>query len=152
MALLLALCLVVALVLAACSGGSLRGTSSGWSPAAAVAIPLDSGSRTNEGRDIDPLDHTFTVTNATAFTVDQVLQIDDERLQITSIRDQELTVTRGVDNTRVQSHADQATIFTIGSQFVLFVSTRQGVIKALVDDGLGVPDVQWSFVQKARRR
>ena len=149
---LLAICLGVALVLSACSGSSLRGTSSGWSPVAAVALPLDSGSRINEGRNLDPLDITFTVSSVTAFAVGQVLQIDDERLIITAIREQDLTVSRGVDNTRPQSHADQSSIFTIGSQFALFVSTRQGQIKALLDDGLGAPTVQWSVSQKRDQR
>ena len=145
------MCIAVAMVLVACTGGSLRGTSSGWSPVAAVAIPVDSNGRINEGRNLDALDSTFTVTNVTGFSVGQVLQIDDERLRITSIRDQDLTVSRGVDNTRPQPHADQASIFLIGSQFVLYVSTREGDIKALIDDSSGTPLIHWNFRQEGAR-
>lgn len=144
----LVLCLGAAMVLVACSDTSLRGTSSGWSPVAAVAIPVDSNGRINEGKDLDALDSTFTVTNVTGFSVGQVLQIDDERLRITSIRDQDLTVSRGVDNTSPQPHADQTSIYALGTRFVLYVSTRQGDIKALIDDSSGTPLLHWNVRQE----
>ena len=145
------MCLAAAMVLAACSGSSLRGTSSGWSPVAAVAIPVDSNGRINEGRSLEALDSTFTVTNVTGFSVGQVLQIDDERLRITSIRDQDLTVIRGVDNTRSRPHTDQTSIYVLGTQFVLYVSTRGGDIKALIDDSSGTPLIHWNFRQEGAR-
>ena len=138
-ALILAVGASIALMLAACTGRGLSGESNGWSPSSGVALPSNSGSTINAGRTVDPLDNTFTVTNASAFTVGQVLQIDDERMQVTAIRDQDLIVERGIDNTAAQSHADQAIIYTIGSQFVVFITTKQGEIKALFDDGTGAP-------------
>ena len=147
--LLVLLSSIVALVLAACTSGAagLGGNSSGWSPVAAIAIPSDSGSRINEGRDIDPLDNTITVTDVTAFDVGQVIVIDNERLHITSIQEQDLVVTRGADDTRPQSHADQSPIFTIGDRFVVFVTTKQGDIQALKDDGFEAPNVEWTCKQ-----
>ena len=135
----------MALMLAACTGSRLRGESDGWSPAAGVALPSDTGSRINEGRTVDPLDNSLTVTNASAFAVGQVIQIDGERLQITAIRDQELLVERGFDNTRPQSHADQAIIYAIGGEFVVFIITKQGEVKTLLDDGSGVPQFPSTF-------
>ena len=135
----------MALMLAACTGRGLEGESDGWSPASGVALPTDTGSRINEGRDVDPLDNTLRVTNASAFTVGQVILIDSERMQITDIRDQDLLVERGFDNTSPQSHADQTTIYAIGGAFVVFIITKQGEIKALLDDGSGAPQFPSTF-------
>jgi hypothetical protein len=142
--LVLLLCAALSLTLAACTeGAGLGDTSSGWSPVAAIAIPLDTGSRINEGRNVDPLDNTLTVTDVTIFDVGQVIQIDEERLRITSIREQDLVVIRGENNTVPKTHANESIIYTIGDRFVVFVSTKQGEIQALNDDGLGGPLVQW---------
>lgn len=151
-ALLLALGVSIALMLAACTGSGLSGESNGWSPSSGVALPSNSGSSVNEGRMVDPLDNTIAVTNASAFTVGQVLQIDDERMQVTAIRDQDLVVERGFDNTAAQSHADQAIIYTIGSQFVVFITTKQGEIKALFDDGTGAPLFHSAFRPEGSQR
>ena len=146
--LLVLLSSIVALALAACTpSAGLGGTTSGWSPVAAVAIPLDTGSKINEGRNIDLLDNTFTVTNVAPFGLGQVIQIDDERVQITSIREQDLVVTRGADDTRPQTHADQSTIYRVDERFIVFVATKQGDIQALIDDGLEAPQVQWTCRQ-----
>ena len=132
-------------MLAACTPGGLRDESSGWSPSSGVALLSTTGVSINEGRTVDPLANSFAVTNASAFTVGQVLQIDDERLQITAIRDLDLLVERGFDNTSPQSHADQSIIYAIGNEFVVFVITKQGEIKALLDSGSGVPQFPFSF-------
>ena len=64
MGLAVVLCTALALTLAACTAGAgLGGNTTGWSPVGAIAIPVDTGSRINEGRNIDPLDNTFTVTD-----------------------------------------------------------------------------------------
>ena len=144
-------CSILVLALAACTtGAGLGGNSSGWSPVAAIAIPSDTGVRINEGRSIDPLDPTITVTNVSEFQVGQIIQIDSERLQITSIREQDLVVTRGVDDTRPETHTDQSIISRIDDRFVVFVATKQGDIQALTDDGLEAPLVQWTCQQGER--
>ena len=151
--LVLALVAFASMVLAACTSGSnLRDTTSGWSPVAAIPVPLDTGGRITEGRAVDPLDNTLTVSNPSDFAVGQVLQIDDERLQITAIRDKDLTVLRGFDDTTPQSHADLATIYTIGEQFVVVISTKDGEIIALDDHGSGAPAVKWSDRQSEAQR
>ena len=138
------LCPILVLALAACTtGAGLGGNSTGWSPVGAVAIPSDSGVKINEGRNVDPLDISFTVTDVSSFDLGQVIVIDEERLLITSIREQDLVVDRGVDDTRPQTHADQSVIYTIGDRFVVFVATKQGTMQALVDDGLEDPLVHW---------
>ena len=90
------------------------------------------------------MDISFTVTDVSSFDVGQVILVGEERLQITSIREQDLVVDRGQDGTRPQTHADQATIYTIGERFVVFVATKQGRMQALVDDGFEAPLVQWA--------
>ena len=97
MGLVLLLCATLSLGLVGCTDAAgLGGASNGWSPVAAIAIPLDTGSRINEGRNIDPLDNTITVTNVDVFDVGQVILMGKERLQIITIREQDLVVTRGV--------------------------------------------------------
>ena len=143
---LLALLLVlIALALTGCTSGRLRGDSNGWSPVAAVALPVDSGSSLNELGDIAPLDNTLTVTNPLAFEWNQVIQIDQEQLLITSIRGDELIVDRGVNGTRAASHPGRSAILSVGEQFLVFVITKQGEIQAMVDDGTEAPEVDASF-------
>ena len=143
---LLELLLVLfALALTGCTAGSLRGESNGWSPVSAVVLPQDSGSRLNEPGTLSPLDNTLTVTSSLAFELDQVIQIEKEQLLITSIRNDELIVDRGVNGTKAESHPGQSTISSVGDQFVVFVTTKQGEIQALVDDGLDTPEVDASF-------
>ena len=147
--LVLLFCAMLSLSLAACtSAAGIGGASSGWSPVAAIAIPLDTGSRINEGRNIEPPDNFFTVTNVDVFKVGQVLLLGQERLKIISIREQDLVVTRGVDGTRPQTHNGGATIYTVGDRFEVFVTTKQGDIKALKDDGLDSPVIQWICQQE----
>ena len=88
------------------------------------------------------------MTDVTVFDVGQVILIDKERLRITSIREQDLVVTRGADDTRPQTHADQATIYSIGERFVVFASTKQGETLALKDDGFESPIVEWNCRQR----
>ena len=150
-ALILAL-LAVLLVVSCTRGSNIQDATNGWSPVAALPLPSDTGGRIDAGRTVDPLDNTLTVTNPADFAVGQVLQIDDERIQITGIRDKDLTVVRGFDNTTPRPHADQSSIYTIGQQFVVFVSTKQGEIKALDDDGLGVPRLKLTQPQGEGQR
>ena len=143
---LLAIFLVLcALALTGCTSGRLRGESDGWSPVSAVALPTDSGGRVNQTGPLSPLDNTLTVTNRLAFELGQVIQIDKEQLLITAIRDDELTVDRGVNGTRAESHPGQSTIYSVGELFVVFVTTKQGEIQALFDDGSEAPEVDAFF-------
>ena len=152
LSLLLLLCLATAVLLVACTTGRLRGSSSGWSPAAAVPLPKDTGDRLSEGKNLDALDNSLTVTNSAAFVEGQILQIDDEQLQVISIKDRDLIVERGVNNTRPQPHADQTPIFSLGEKAVVFVSTKQGEFIALVADGTKDPAISWTYHPPERER
>ena len=139
--LLVLLLVLFALALTGCTSGRLRGDTNGWSPVSAVSLPIDSGGRLNETGNISPLDNTLTVTNRLAFTLGQVIQIDKEQLLITAIRDDELTVDRGVNGTKAESHPGQSTIYSLGELLIVFVTTKQGEIQALLDDGSEAPEV-----------
>ena len=139
--LLVLLLMLFALALTGCTSGRLRGETSGWSPVSAVALPIDSGGRVNEAGPLSPLDNTLTVTNRLAFKLGQVIQIDEEQLLITAIRDDELTVDRGVNGTKPVSHPGQSTIYSLGELLIVFVTTKQGEIQALLDDGSEAPEV-----------
>ena len=143
----LALLLLVFLALAVtgCTAGRLRGDSNGWSPVAAVPLPIDSGSSVNARGSISPLDNTLTVSNPLVFEADQVIKIEEEQIRITAIRDSELVVERGANGTRAVSHPGQSVILTLGKQFVIVVTTKQGEIQAMVDDGSEAPEVDDSF-------
>lgn len=131
----------------ACTGGSLRGSSSGWSPPAAIPVPKDTGNRLNEGQPLDPLDNAVSVTNSAAFAQGQILQIGDEQLHVTGIRDGELIVERGYNRTAPQLHADESPIYSVGEAAVVFISSKQGEVIALYTEGARDPAVLWSFSQ-----
>ena len=143
----LALLILVFLALAVtgCTAGRLRGDSNGWSPVAAVPLPIDSGSSVNEQGSISPLDNTLTVSNPLVFEIDQVIKIEQEQIRITGIRDNELVVERGINGTRAVSHPGQSVILTLGKQFVIIVTTKQGEIQVMLDGGSEAPEVDDSF-------
>lgn len=142
---MLLLFLLFALAVAGCTPGSLGGDSNGWSPVSAIPLPVDSGSALNEPGSISPLDNSLTVSNPLVYQLDQVIQIDNEQLLITAIRDSELIVDRGVNGTRAASHPGQSPIFSVGQQFIVFVTTKQGEIQAMFDDGTEAPEVDASY-------
>lgn len=111
----------------------------------AVVLPVDSGVSLNELGSLSPLDNTLTVTNSLAFELGQIIQIENEQILINLIRDDELTVERGVNGTKAESHPGQSVISSVGEQFVVFVTTKQGEIEAMVDDGSEAPDIEVSF-------
>jgi len=150
--LLLLLCLVATVALVACTSGRLRGSSSGWSPAAAILLPKDTGERLSEGRSVDALDNSLTVSNSASFVEGQVLQIGDEQVRVISIKDRDLTVERGVNKTRPQPHADQTPIFSLGEKAVVFITTKQGDFIALLADGTSDPAIQWRYQPPERDR
>lgn len=146
-------CATLCISLTACTeSAGLGDTSSGWSPVAAIPIASDTGAKINEDGDIGPLDNSFSVTNVGKFEVGQVIQIGEERLQITATRGEDLEVARGVDGTRPQIHSGLASIYTIGQRFNVFSTTRQGEIQALQDDGFGEPLMRWSLPQERGHR
>ncbi len=148
---LLLLCAAFSIASVACTDtAGLGETSSGWSPVAAVAIPVDTGVSVDQTRDVDPLDTAITVTDVTRIDLGQVIQLGDERMRVTDAREQQLVVDRGVDGTIPQSHSGQERIFTIGDQFTVFVVTKQGAVLALQDDGLGDPRILKPDVRPVR--
>ena len=110
-----------------------------------MPLPIDSGSSVNERGNISPLDNTLTVSNPLVFEIDQVIKIEQEQIRITAIRDNELVVERGINGTKSVSHPGQSVILTLGKQFVIVVTTKQGEIQAMVDDGSEAPEVDDSF-------
>ena len=142
------------LLLLGCVGGGGRfgNASSGWSPAAAALVPIDTGSIVNEGATLSPLDNNLTFRGAFFFAAGQILLIDDEQLEVTSVSNRDLRVSRGVNGTTPQDHADQSTIYILGQELVVFVSTKQGEVKALIDDGSDPPPVKWTFRLDGRDR
>ncbi|PKB73677.1 MAG: hypothetical protein BZY75_00690 [SAR202 cluster bacterium Io17-Chloro-G7] len=139
--------MLILIVLAAtgCTAG-LRSDSNGWSPVSALSLPSDSGIRLVETSRLSPLDNTLSVTNGFAFELGQVIQIEQELMLVTLTRDDELVVERGVNGTRPVSHPGQLPILSVGQQFVVFVTTKQGEIQAMVDDGSSAPEVDASFI------
>ena len=143
---LLLLCAAFTLAAAACTDtAGLGETSSGWSPVVAVAVPSDTGVTVNQTGNVDPFDTAITVTDVTRFDPGQVIQLGEERMRVTSTREQQLVVVRGVEGTRPMAHSGQSPIFAIGDRFTVFVATKQGGILALNDDGLGDPSAEWNL-------
>lgn len=151
---LLALCFVVlALFLAGCTGSDLSGSSSGWSPAAAGELPLDTGSKIQGGRTVSASDRVLAVTNGSAFASRQTILIGTEQMEVASVAGNSLTVARGANGTVAQNHEGGAAIYAMGSgAVVIFVGTKQGEIKALKDDGSGPPKVEWTYPQSGGGR
>ena len=146
------LIVLLALLLTGCTTGRLRGDSNGWSPVSAIPLPVDSGSALNEPGSISPLDNSLTVSNPLVYERNQVIQIDNEQLLITDIRNNELIVDRGVNGTRPAAHPGQSSIFSVGQQFIIIVITKEGEIQALLDDGTEAPEVDASFTPAGESR
>ena len=137
--------LVLALAVVACTGGSLRGTSTGWSPVVAELISVDTGGQLNEGAAVSALDDALTVTNPRDFAPGQILLIDREQILVTGMENGELLVQRGVNNTRPRTHPDGSAIFTLGDLSTVFIGTKRGEVKALEDAGSSNPSLLWSY-------
>ena len=73
----------------------------------------DSGSNANEP--IDGSETEIDVDNGAHFDVNQVIQIDDEFMLITSIATNTLTVVRGYQDTTAASHNDDSDIFILSN-------------------------------------
>lgn len=146
---LLGLCsAALALLLAGCTGSNLAGPSSGWSPAGAGELPLDTGSQIQGRRTVAASDRELAVTNGSAFASRQTILIGTEQLEVASVAGNNLTVVRGVNGTVAQNHEGGAAIYAIGTGvIVIFVGTKQGEVLALQDDGSGPPEVVWTFAQ-----
>lgn len=142
---------LLALLFLGCTPGRYNQPSTGWSTVSAIAVPVDSGSRLNEGATLTPLDNILTVSGGTLFTVGQVLLVDGEQMEITTVRIGELGVVRGANSTTPQTHEDRSTIYTLGDELLVLISTKQGKFKALVDEGSGSPKVKWESSQDGRK-
>ena len=146
------LLLPIAALLLACTPGSFAQSSSGWSPAAAAVVPVKTGEIVDEGAPFSNVDDTLTVSYAVGFAVGQTIQIGTEQMTITAVRDRDLRVVRGANGTWPQVHADQSDIYKLGEEWVVFITTKQGQITALRDDGSPSPPVKWTFAPDERDR
>ena len=141
---------LLALLFSGCTG-RFGQFSTGWSPVAAISVPVDTGGRLNEGATLTPLDNILTVSGGSVFTVGQVLLIDGEQMEVTTVRIGELWVTRGTNGTTPQAHDDRSTIYTLGEEYLVLISTKEGECQLLVDEGLGFPEVKRAISQDGRK-
>ena len=142
--------LVLCLALTACTGSNLRGSSTGWSPAAAIPVPDDTGAFLNEGNILSSFDDTLTVTESTGFAVDQVLQIDREQMRVIAIDGRDLIVVRGFNDTRPESHEDRARISRPGGRTIVIIVSKEGNFIALDDSGRPSTDL-WTYTIPERK-
>lgn len=113
-------------------------------------IPNETGGRLIEGSALFTQDTTLTVDNPRDFVPGQVILIGEEQILVVSIEDGDLIVERGSNNTMPRIHPDLSPIFTLGGQATVFISTKEGEVKVLDDDGTGVPSLRWSYLPPER--
>ena len=77
---------------------------------------VDSTTTVNEGATYAAGDTTLTVADGTQFTVGDSIYIDSERLSVTAIAINDLTVTRGVNGTSDVAHVNLQPISIVKSQ------------------------------------
>ena len=77
---------------------------------------IDSAETVSEGGLYLAADTTLTVTSGGAFAVNDTIYIDQEQLTVTAIAINDLTVTRGVNNTTAADHADLSKIYDVLNQ------------------------------------
>ena len=136
----------VLVVLTACTGSRLEGTSEGWSPVAVSSQVQSSRTVINEGFPFSESDTTLTVANGSIFTTGQTIVLGSEHLVVTSVLGNNLNVSRGADGTLRQPHPDGSPVSVLTEDVVtVYVTTRQGDISALEDDGFGPPATKWTF-------
>jgi hypothetical protein len=88
------------------------------------ARAVDAGVKTSLPAAISESATEFDVSDATGLAVDMVLQIDDERMTITSIIDDTLQVTRGSESTAAASHLKGAVVWQVKSVFAYVVASH----------------------------
>jgi len=98
----------------------------------------DSGSYIDEGGLFSSIDTTLTVSDATVFVEGQDIMIDSEKLKITSINSQQLTVSRAVPPTTAGTHPDETSILVLDDAVVV-VGSPNGVAAAATLADLVVP-------------
>ena len=135
--------LAACLLLLACTPGDLSRPSTGWSPVAAAPIPQSTGSLISEGGTFSPEDNLLTVTDANPFVVGSILEIGGEQMEVTSISFRNISVARGVNGTVPRAHPDGSEIMLLADDMAIYIGTKQGTVKSLLDDGSGVPSVEW---------
>lgn len=93
---------------------------------------VPSGAHVHEGEGdvgsvFNSTDTTLTITDSSGFVEGQDILIDDEKLNISSINGQDLTVARGVPPTAATVHQNGASIFTM-DQAIVVVGSPNGVV------------------------
>jgi hypothetical protein len=132
--------------LSACTGDRLEGASKGWSPAAVSSQLQESRVVVSEGLPFSESDTTLTVTGGSALFTGQTIVLGSEQLVVTSISGSDLRVVRGANGTLAQAHADGSPVSVLTDDVVtVYVTTKQGELKVLEDDGFGPPESKWTF-------
>ena len=132
--------------LSACTGDRLEGASKGWSPAAVSSQLQESRVVVSEGLPFSESDTTLTVTGGSALFTGQTIVLGSEQLVVTSISGSDLRVVRGANGTLAQAHADGAPVSVLTDDVVtVYVTTKQGELRVLEDDGFGPPESKWTF-------
>ena len=98
----------------------------------------DSGSYIDEGGLFSSIDTTLTVSDATVFVEGQDIMIDSEKLKITSLNGQQMTVSRAVPPTTAGTHPDETSILVLDNAVVV-VGSPNGVTAAATLADLVVP-------------
>ena len=100
----------------------------------------------NEGRPFSESDTTLTVSDSRAFTTGQTIVLGSEQLVVSSISGSDMRVTRGANGTLPQAHPDGAQVSVLTDDVVtVYVTTKQGDLQVLEDDGFGPPVTRWTF-------
>ena len=81
-----------------------------------------SGAMTNIQNNLNATDITFTVSDATGLLVGDGVQIDDEQMLITGVDGDQLTVTRGANDTTAEIHSKGAVVWELREWFNYLVS------------------------------
>ena len=100
----------------------------------------------SEGLPFSESDTTLTVTGGSALFTGQTIVLGSEQLVVTSISGSDLRVVRGANGTLAQAHADGSPVSVLTDDVVtVYVTTKQGELRVLEDDGFGPPESKWTF-------
>lgn len=87
----------------------------------------------NEGATFSASDTTLTVTSATGIVIGDYLRIDNEILQVSSVSNLDIAVTRGAFGSIAATHTDGATVTL--QQFVTTANFQFFVFDEIIDNG-----------------
>jgi hypothetical protein len=99
---------------------TVAGTNAACSPASEI-LSVDAASTINEAGGINASATSVTITSAAGFNNNQYIEIDSEKMLVTAISSNMLTITRAQLGTTAASHANGATVKNIHDRVFLSV-------------------------------